>query len=112
MATLAEIAETLKSANAGASWLTFDIGFADEAAFDHVCTRDVVTPAVLAELYGVDSARVQVYHYRPSLTIKATIPRDTFGDQAGERDFDGTQQYVPLLDIEVPGVEGDRHGDR
>jgi hypothetical protein len=102
MAKLGEIAESLKSANAGASWLTFDIGFAAEAEFDRVRESGAVRPEALARLYKVDSAEVRVYHYRPSLTIKATIPRDTFSDQAGERDFDGTQQYVPLLDIEVP----------
>lgn len=112
MAKLWEIAESVKSANAGASWLTFDIGFADEPAFDRVCASGAVTPDVLAGLYRVDSAEVRVYHYRPSLTIKATIPRDTFGDQAGERDFDGTQQYVPLLDIELAEHEGERDGDR
>lgn len=112
MAKLWEIAESVKSANAGASWLTFDIGFATEPAFDRVCASGAVTPGALAGLYGVDSAEIRVYHYRPSLTIKATIPRDTFSDQAGERDFDGTQQYVPLLDLEVPESEGDSRGDR
>lgn len=112
MTTLGEIAESLKSANAGASWLTFDIGFAGAEQFDRVCASGAVTPDVLAELYSVDSAEVRVYHYRPSLTIKATIPRDTFGDQAGERDFDGVQQYIPLLDIEIPEIEGEHRGPR
>ncbi len=106
MTGLGEIAESMKSANAGASWLTFDIGFGTEPEFDRVCASGAVTPGVLARLYRVDSAEVRVYHYRPSLTIKATIPRDTFAEQAGERDYDGTQQYVPLLGVEVPDGEG------
>jgi hypothetical protein len=103
MATLGEVAAAIKSANAGASWLTFDIVFGDRASFERVCDSGVLAPALFARLLAVDPAQVSVHRCDAVLTIKATIPRTTSTGGPEETDFDGVQQFVPLLDVEVPG---------
>jgi hypothetical protein len=101
MALLGDVAAALKSANAGASWITFDVVFADEASYRFVCESGVLDQPLFAGLYGVDAGEVQIYECDPVLTIKATIPRRTSSGGPEETDFDGVQQFVPLLSIEV-----------
>lgn len=98
---LDDVANSIKSTNAGASMLTFDIGFADEQSFRHVADGGYLTPRVIHRLYGVAEDDVRVYAYAPALIIKITIPRSTRSGGIAERDFDGTQQFAPLLDVDV-----------
>jgi hypothetical protein len=103
-ASLSTIAESIKSANAGASMLTFDIVLADEQSFDQVREAELVSPAVVARLYGVPADEVAIHYYRPASTVKVTIPRSSYAEQLDESDFDGVQQYIPLLDLVMPDV--------
>jgi hypothetical protein len=98
---LPEITSFLKSANAGASELTFDIGFATRETFDKVVTAGAITPETIGRLYSIDPSSVRVFAYEPALIIKVTIPRVVRSGGIAERDFDGTQQYAPLLDLEI-----------
>jgi hypothetical protein len=102
MATLRQLAETVKSANAGASWLTFDIVFSDAARLQEVWDTEVVGSALFAQLYRVDADSVRVFRCDPINTIKVTIPRRSGMGGPDETDFDGVQQFAPLLDVEVP----------
>ena len=103
MAPLGDVAMALKSANAGASWITFDIVFADQESYQRVCASGALDAALFARLYDADPDAVRVHHCEPVLTIKATIPRLTSSGGPEETDFDGVQQFVPLLTVEVPG---------
>lgn len=103
MKTLGDVAASVKSANAGATQLTMEVGFTDAETFEHVCRAVVPTlPATVALLYGLPADAVEVWAYRPAWTVKITIPRHSFADQLAETDFDGVQQHVPLLDVRVP----------
>jgi len=99
---LNDIATFIKSSNAGASYLTFDIGFNDPADFQDVVASGVLSPELIARLYSISPNQVQVYAYKPSSVIKITIPRPVMSGGLAERDFDGVQQFAPLLDIEGP----------
>jgi hypothetical protein len=102
---LGDIASAIKSSNAGASWLTFDIRFPNRETFDLVVTRELLKQAMFAELYHVDADEVRIFPYEPTLTVKVTIPRKTVSGGPEETDFDGVQQFVPLLDAMVPTCE-------
>jgi len=102
MQRLDDIAQAIKSANAGASYLTFDIVFADRTALDRVAQSGAVNAEAIGAMYKVAPADVGVYVCDPVLTIKVTIPRGTSSGGMNETDFDGTQQFAPLLDIPVP----------
>jgi hypothetical protein len=105
MARLADLTQALKSANAGASWITFDIVFPDPGTYDAVRRSEALNPSLFARLYGVDAAGVSIYECDQVRTIKVTIPRRSASGGPDETDFDGVQQFAPLLDVEVVGVE-------
>jgi Domain of unknown function (DUF4387) len=98
---LCDLATSIKSANAGATQITMDIVFADPAAYRRAVDCGSLTPALIAGLYRVDEAAVEIYAYDPARTIKITVPRAVLSGGVEERDFDGVQQYIPLLDIEI-----------
>lgn len=99
---LGELAPGMKGRNAGASWLTFDIPFKNAEAFERALKSEVIGPALINRLYGVPEDKVRVFAYRPALAIKVTIPRLNFAGGIEETDFDGAQQFAPLLDVEIP----------
>ena len=101
MQRLDKIAKAIKSANAGASYLTFDILFADRSSFDRVVRSGAINKDRIATLYNAEPSRIDIYECEPVLTIKVTIPRATASGGPEETDFDGTQQFAPLLDLEV-----------
>jgi len=104
MARLDDVSIAIKSANAGASWITFDIVFGDVASYRHTLESGVLNADLFSRLYRVDSSQVRIYDCEPVLTIKATIPRSASSGGADERDFDGVQQFVPLLSVQIPGT--------
>jgi uncharacterized protein DUF4387 len=99
--SLGEVARAVKSANAGASLMTFDVVFDDSAGYEDVVARDVITPQLVAALYGVEPAEVRVYACEAVLTVKVTIPRRTPSGGPDETDFDGVQQFIPLLEVRL-----------
>tara|TARA_A100001037_G_scaffold267710_1_gene260763 strand:- start:17117 stop:17458 length:342 start_codon:yes stop_codon:yes gene_type:complete len=99
---LDELASFIKSTNAGATKLTFDIGFADEETFRVALDSGAINKAVVSALYGVPQDAIEIYEYAPAQIIKVTIPRSVMSGGLAERDFDGVQQFAPLLDIPVP----------
>ena len=101
---LGHVASFIKSSNAGATALTFDIGFPDAKTYHDVLKAKVIAPSTIADLYGLTPGQVEVFQYTPALAIKVTIPRPVMSGGIEERDFDGVQQFAPLLDIEVPDL--------
>ncbi len=105
-ATLADVALIVKSANAGASWLTFDIEFPDAAVLGRVTRSGALAPAAVARVLRVEPADVYVFIIETLNSVKITVPRRDPRCGQGERDFDGVQQFVPLLALPVPGEAG------
>ena len=99
--TLDDLASFIKSTNAGAARLTFDIGFADEETFRLAVASQAINPTAIGSLYGIAPQSVEIHEYAPAQIIKVTIPRPTMSGGLAERDFDGVQQFAPLLDIPV-----------
>ena len=102
MASLGEIAKLIRSKNGGPFVLTFDIMFDDEDDYGHVRDSHVITPQLMAGLYGVPEDEVQLFHVDNALAIKVSIPRPAFSGDLEDSDVFGGQQYGPLVDLEVP----------
>ena len=103
MSTLAELAKTIRSKNAGVDKITFDVIFSDRDAYEKVKRAQVLTRESVAKLYRIADARISDFvEYDPGCAIKFTIYRLTPSGSAGDGDIFGAQQYAPLLDIEVP----------
>ena len=101
--SLSEIAKTIRSKNAGVDHITFDLIFADRAAYERVRESGVLSRAAVCRLFGIDDDRITDYvEFDPALAIKFTIRRGAPSGSPGDADIFGSQQYGPLLDIEVP----------
>ena len=100
---LSEVAKTIRSKNAGVDRITFDVIFADCADYDHVRHSGVLSRAAVCRIFGIDDARITDYvEFDPALAIKFTIARSITSGSPGDADIFGSQQYGPLLGVEVP----------
>jgi len=97
--TLRDAVVSVRSKNAGPFTVTFDLFFPDAATFAEVCRRRVLTPDVVAGLYGLRADEVRIFEFEPALAIKVSVPRLVPGGAPGDTDVAGGQQFVPLLDI-------------
>ncbi len=103
MPTLRDLASTIRSKNAGVDHITFDLIFRERANFERVRDAKVLSPEVVAKLYGIPRDRVTDFVvFEPANAIKFTIRRARPSGSPGEHDVFGAQQYAPLFDIEVP----------
>jgi hypothetical protein len=100
---LSSLAKTIRSKNAGVDRITFDIIFLDLAVYEQVKTANVLSRESVALLYGIQESRISDFvFYDPAYAIKFTISRNRPSGSPGDSDIFGSQQYAPLLDIEVP----------
>ncbi len=100
--TLAELAKTVRSKNAGTDKITFDIIFREADVYEAVKASGAVTRDTVAKLFNISGNRITDFvEYDPANAIKFTILRDRPSGSPGDPDIFGAQQYAPLLDVEV-----------
>lgn len=100
---LSELAKTIRSKNAGVDKITFDIIFNDRERYERVKRSGVLTRETVARLYGIPPERIcDFVEFDPANAIKFTIFRLKPSGSPGDPDIFGSQQYAPLLDVEVP----------
>ena len=100
---LSDLAKTIRSKNAGVDKITFDIIFQDRAGYDLARRSGALSRAAICELYGLPESRISDHvEFDPALAIKFTIYRKVPSGSLGDADIFGSQQYGPLLAIEVP----------
>ncbi len=100
---LSELADVIRSKNAGPFVITFDVLFNHKDAYQHVRDNAGFSAAKMATLFGVlESEVVYCDFFDPAQAFKLSLLRH--GDQGGigERDTFGAQQHGPLLDLLVP----------
>ena len=100
---LAELAKTIRSKNAGVDKVTFDVIFPDRTAYQLVRDSGVLSREAVCRIFGIDRAQLTDHvEFDPALAIKFTMYRRLSSGSPGDADIFGSQQYGPLLDIEVP----------
>jgi hypothetical protein len=100
---LSEVAKTIRSKNAGVDRITFDVIFADRADYQRVRDSGRLSRAAVCRIFNIDDSRITDYvEFDPALAIKFTIARTTTSGSPGDADIFGSQQYGPLLGVEVP----------
>jgi len=96
---LYDLAQVIRSKNAGPFTLTIDLVFADAAAMERVLGSAGFAPA----RYDVEAASVRIVPFAAIRTIKVTMARpDGSSGAPGDRDVYGAQQHFPLADMDVP----------
>lgn len=100
---LGEVAKVLRSKNAGAFEITFDIFFNTHASYQAFKRLGILTPELLARLYRITPADIRSIHWYDEVNaVKATIPRRLSCGEPGDTDVYACQQYIPLWYVEVP----------
>ena len=100
---LKDLAQVIRSKNAGPLELTFDIIFPDEKTYQKVKGSGIITKELVAELYGIHTDQVlHLVFFDAARAIKATIVRPMVSGGTGDTDVYGAQQHAPWLDVEIP----------
>jgi hypothetical protein len=100
---LSELAKTIRSKNTGVDKITFDVIFPDRASYDRVCASGILSRAAVCRIFGIDASQITDHvAFDPALAIKFTMYRRLPSGSPGDADIFGSQQYGPLLDIDLP----------
>jgi hypothetical protein len=100
--TLGDLAQLVRTKNAGPFWMTVDVFFHNHTDYTRVTDAAVLTQQILAERYGVDPTSVRLFHLPAINVIKASFSRRTTQGSFADRDIHAGQQHVPLLALPVP----------
>jgi hypothetical protein len=98
---LQEIAQVIRSKNAGPRRLTLDVIFASDADYQRVADSGALSAARIGARYGIPTQQVAVIPYPLGRAIKIVLPRAVTAGDPGDRDVYGAQQHAPLLDLEI-----------
>ncbi len=99
---LADIAEVVRSKNAGPYLVTFDVIFRDDETFEFVQRSGSVSRETVAALYRITPDQVIDFaFYGFARSIKFSIRRPQTSGARHDTDVYGAQQHAPLLDLQV-----------
>lgn len=100
---LAELADIIRSKNAGPYRITLDILFSDPGRYAQVRDSGGVTRETVARAYGLTPADISSFFaVDMANAIKITLKRPRGQGNFGESDIYGCQQHVPLLTLGIP----------
>ena len=95
---LKDIANVIRSKNAGPFELTLDVLLKDQDMFEKLRKADIINKTVIAGLYQIpESDVISIVYFPNAKAIKATIVRPLPSGALGERDVYGAQQHAPLV---------------
>jgi len=98
---LSDIAQVVRSKNAGPRRLTLDLMFASDADYRRVAQSPALTTERIGLLYGLPAHDVNVIPYPAGRAIKIVLARPIMAGDPGDRDVYGAQQHAPLLGVEI-----------
>lgn len=97
---LKDIANVIRSKNAGPFELTLDVMLKDAEIFEKLRKADIINRKMIAGLYRIPEEDVISIVYFPNAkAVKATIVRPLPSGALGERDVYGAQQHAPLMNF-------------
>jgi hypothetical protein len=100
---LHQLADIVRSKNAGPYRITFDVIFTDWDRYEHVRDSGAITPESVASAYGLLLSQISsFFHIDQAMAIKVTIVRPRAQGSGGDGDMYGCQHHVPLMKIVVP----------
>ncbi|WP_116997453.1 DUF4387 domain-containing protein [Desertimonas flava] len=95
--TVGDVAELVRSKNAGPFWQTLDVFCDSDDAYRELADESLLTPDRIAALYRVDASAVRIFRLPDLRVIKISFPRPVSSGSANDRDVHAGQQHVPLL---------------
>ena len=102
MKALGDVAEVIRSKNAGPFIVTFDILFGDEETFEAVRAAGMLNRQAVCRLYGVSDNELLGFDFYPfARAVKFSLRRPVGSGGPRDADVYGAQQHAPLLDLAV-----------
>jgi len=102
MTKLKDVADVIRSKNAGPFVLTFDIFFHDPKVYQKVKKQKCINEELIKRLYHVsDEEILGIVYFDVALAIKFNLKRKICSGDFGDRDIYGAQQHVPLFEVEL-----------
>ena len=102
MPRLGELAQKVRSKNAGPFWLTIDIFFSDRKAF--VAAAAALASARVAELMGCEVSAMRRHDIEDLNVIKFSLPRPTVQGAVADRDQHGASWAQLVAELEIGEV--------
>lgn len=99
MARLGQVAEKVRSKNAGPFWLTIDIFCGDAAAFGQVC--DGLSTGRVAAAFEADPTVVKRFEIASLNVVKFSLPRPEIQGSVADRDMHGASWAALLAGLEL-----------
>ena len=88
MTRLADVADVIRSKNAGPYGLTLDIIFAERFWFEEALRCELISSPKIGKLYGIKESDVlSIVSFPPCLAIKATLRRPLASGAGGDTDI-------------------------
>jgi Domain of unknown function (DUF4387) len=97
--TVGDLAELVRSKNAGPFWQTLDIFLPDDTTYRAVAESASINEEAIARLYRVAAADVSIYRLPSIRVVKISFPRPTAQGGVEDRDMHAGQQHVPLAQL-------------
>src|SRR3982074_3313356 len=94
-ATVGDLAEIVRGQNAGPFWLTLDIIFADDDAYQRVADSSELSPESIARDYRVDADKVSIFRVPSIRAIKVSFPRPVPQGGFADRDMHSGKKPIP-----------------
>ena len=101
MKTLGDIAQILRSKNAGPLFITLDIIFGDSLTYTAIKESDIITKHKIAEAYDTCEDEIQIIYYDAVNSVKVSMPRKYVSGSRMDEDIYGCQQHVPISKIVI-----------
>ncbi|MDR1443859.1 MAG: DUF4387 domain-containing protein [Treponema sp.] len=101
MAKVEDIANYVRSKNAGPFWITFEIFCDTGEAYKKITSSPNLTGEKVAELYGVNASDMKVFEIDSLRVKKYSFPRPLPSGHKYENDMHCGQQYIRLAEVEV-----------
>ena len=99
MAELGQIAQKVRSKNAGPFWLTIDIFCGNRAVFQRVC--DSLATDRVAALFRLDADQLKRFDIPDLNVVKFSLPRPEIQGTRTDRDMHGAAWAVLLEELEI-----------
>ncbi|MDY7106473.1 MAG: DUF4387 domain-containing protein [Actinomycetota bacterium] len=105
-ATIGDVAELVRSKNAGPFWQTLDVFCDDDEAYERIAADGVLTPERIGAAYRVEAADVRIFRMANIRVVKVSFPRRFASGSVQDRDVHAGQQHIPLRDVPLDAGTG------
>ena len=101
MAKIAELAQYVRSKNAGPFWVTLEIFCDNDESYRRIKNSPNIAPEKVAQLYGANAGMMKSFYIDNLRIIKFSYPRPKPSGHKYENDMHAGQQYIRIAELEV-----------